>query len=61
MQESDEVDVVEKGPLREDGLLPVVNVDEGDEETKRRQTSCLSYRQFHLSPEEEHLERVNRI
>ena len=61
MQESDEVDVVEKGPLREDGLVPVASVDEGEEETKRRQTSCLSCRQFHLSPEEEHLERVNRI
>ena len=61
MQESDEIDVVEKGPLREDGLVPVVSVDEGDEETKRRQTSCLSCHQFHLSPEEEHLEQVNRI
>ena len=47
--------------LWEDGLVPVASVDEGDEETKRRQTSCLNCRQFHLSPEEEHLERANRI
>ena len=43
MQERDEVDV-EKGPLREDGLVPVASVDDGEEEAKRRQTSCLSCR-----------------
>ena len=46
MQESDEVDV-EKGPLREDGLVPVVSLDEGDEETKRRQTSSGNPRHHH--------------